>query len=65
MSHVLQRSTTEIYEQLNRAAHALDAGTRYPGMSYEEGVHDALSWVIGSHDDEPLPDDDRDEKEDV
>ena len=32
------------------------AGTRYPGMSYEEGVRDALEWIVGDRDEAPLAD---------
>jgi hypothetical protein len=25
----------------------MDAGSHYPGMSYEEGVQDAIQWLQG------------------
>jgi len=27
--------------------------TRYPGMSYEEGVRDAIDWLLGDSDEAP------------
>lgn len=27
--------------------------SRYPGMTYEEGVRNALEWVLGDSDDDP------------
>ena len=30
--------------------------TRYPGMSYEQGVDAAIRWVVGLSNDHPLED---------
>ena len=54
----IARTEAEIDEQLNRAAEAVDDGTRFPGASYEEGVMDAMSWILGQDDTAPLPNDD-------
>lgn len=35
---------------------AMDEGTRWPGMTYEQGVAEALRWVIGQNDKNPLTD---------
>jgi len=53
---MLKRTKSEIEEQLNKALDALDTGSKYPGMSYEEGVSAALDWVIGNIDDRPMDD---------
>lgn len=54
----LDRSEEEIDEQLNRAAEAADAGqSKWPGMTYEQGVDNALRWVTGQTDDLPMEDD--------
>jgi len=45
----------EIEDQRNEAAAvAAEEGTRVPGMSYEEGVRDALAWVMGDSDEPPM-----------
>lgn len=45
------RSEDEVDEQMNKASEGIDAGSAYPGMSYEEGVHQALGWVTGQYPD--------------
>lgn len=51
------RTSTEINEQMNRAQDQVDQGSStVPGMSYEEGVVYALSWVTGDSDDLPMED---------
>jgi hypothetical protein len=32
---------------LNEAAKQLEEGTRWPGMSYEEGVRAGIEWALG------------------
>lgn len=51
------RTTAEIEIQIGLARDSFEEGSRYPGMSYEQGVEDALMWVIGQSDDEPMVDD--------
>jgi hypothetical protein len=50
------RPQDEIDSVLNWAAHGMDEGTGFPGMSYEEGVHAALTWVTGLSDENPKGD---------
>jgi hypothetical protein len=52
----LSRSDDEVNEQLNLAAEGMDKGTRWAGMSYEQGVDAALHWVLGHSDDKPMAD---------
>lgn len=53
----LDRSVEEIDEVLNAAATNIDAGERqWPGMSYDHGVQDALEWVLGRSDANPMLD---------
>ena len=47
------RSKTEIYEVCEWAMKGIEDGTRYPGMSYEEGVKAALDWVTEDTDERP------------
>ncbi len=54
----------QIDEQMNRAADASEYGTAVPGASYEEGVGNALRWVIGDWSEEPIEKVDRDEDAD-
>lgn len=34
-----------------------EGGSRFPGMTYEEGVQAALQWVIGDTEEHPYPED--------
>lgn len=51
-----KRTKAEIERVLNKAMQAFDEGTYYPGMSYEQGILDALAWITGESEDEPLED---------
>ena len=45
----------EINDVQNRAFEAIDMGeTKFPGMTYEQGVYAAICWLRGNYDDEPL-----------
>lgn len=48
------RSDDEVNEQLNEALAGADKGSKWPGMSYEQGVEAALLWVTGESDDKPM-----------
>lgn len=37
----------QIEELLNDAVEQNDNGSKYPGMSYEDGIIAALSWILG------------------
>ncbi|HJA79971.1 MAG TPA: hypothetical protein H9784_10485 [Candidatus Desulfovibrio intestinavium] len=47
------RSDREIARVENWAVESIDEGTRYPGMSYEQGVVDTLMWLRGDSDSAP------------
>lgn len=49
-------SDSQIEEQMHIATEAMDEGSNYPGMSFEEGVEAALMWVLGIIDTPPLED---------
>lgn len=50
-----KRSTEEIDNVVNDAWDSINEGSsRYPGMSYEEGVRAALDWVTGETDENPF-----------
>lgn len=51
------RETKEVEEVRDTALLSTSEGTtRYPGMTYEEGVEAALSWVLDDRDTNPLED---------
>lgn len=53
------RMDDEINEQRNRAMNVANAvGTKFRGMTYEQGVDDALAWVTEDDTDKPLNDED-------
>lgn len=51
------RSADEIDDVLNRCADQENAGgSAWPGMTYEQGVSNALRWAVGHTDDNPMED---------
>ncbi len=49
----IARSDDEIARVENWAVEGVDEGTRYPGMSYEQGIVDVLQWLSGDSDHAP------------
>lgn len=47
------RTQEEVDQVLNWASEGIDGGSKYPGMSYEEGVRAAVDWLTGFTDDRP------------
>lgn len=43
------RTEEEINHVMNWADEGNNEGTHYAGMSYEEGITDALSWLCGDN----------------
>lgn len=53
----ITRTDEQIDEQINAASEQNEEGTtRWPGMTYEQGVDNALRWVTGQSDDVPMED---------
>lgn len=51
----IARTDAEVNELVDKCADAENNGTtRYPGMTYEQGIRAALEWVTGSQDGHPL-----------
>lgn len=47
----------DIDEVLNQCSDAADSGrSKFPGMSYEQGVEAAIRWLIGDDDSNPMDD---------
>lgn len=47
------RTEKEITRVEDWAIEGIEDGSRYPGMSYEQGVLDALQWLRGDTDNAP------------
>lgn len=57
MPYIVKRSDKEIDRVMNAATEQEDKGeTKWAGMSYEQGVNAALSWILGENDDDPMLD---------
>jgi len=52
--NTIVRTQDEIDKQLNLAVEGIDEGSKYPGMSYEEGIQNMYDWLIGQIDDAPM-----------
>jgi hypothetical protein len=51
------RTSDEVDEVLNAVAVKIDQGrSRFPRMTYEEGVRAAIDWLKGDIDDSPIED---------
>ena len=50
---MIKRTQSEIDEVMNWAGEAFDEGSRFPGMSYEEGIMAAIDWLMGHTEDRP------------
>lgn len=49
----MDRTKEEIYEQIDKASERIENGETYSGMTYEEGIKDALEWITGDVGDDP------------
>ena len=56
MSPPVKRMQEEIDDVLNKAADGIDNGSKWPGMSYEQGVDAAIRWLTGETEDNPMED---------
>lgn len=51
------RSEQEIWDLLNQCSQSENEGaSKYPGMSYEQGIKAAIEWITGNIQDHPLND---------
>jgi len=48
------RTDEEIEDLARRAAERSHQPTRWPGQTYEQGVRDALDWLTGDNDEDPI-----------
>jgi len=50
-------SEQEINEVLNKCSDNIDKSkSKFPGMSYEEGVESAIRWILGDEETNPMDD---------
>lgn len=62
MTYAVARTPDEIDEVLNECVEAEAQGhSRYPGMSYEEGVRAGIEWALGLSEAAPFDSYDEDE----
>ena len=53
----IKRTDKEIDNVLNNASEENSKGsTKWPGGTYEQGVENALMWVLGDRDSNPMED---------
>jgi len=53
----MERPQERIDEILNRCSEQEEeGGSRWPGMTYEQGVSAAIRWMLGETDDDPYED---------
>ncbi|MBO4999566.1 MAG: hypothetical protein J6J25_04360 [Bacteroidales bacterium] len=54
MKKNLVRSYDEVVEQLTKAGDAIETGSLFPDMTYEQGIIDMYNWLVGATEDAPL-----------
>ncbi len=53
---MIVKTDEEIAKLYDEATLALEDGSKYPGMTYEEGIIDAIDWITGELEGNPLED---------
>ena len=56
MSYRIVRTDKEIDDCLNDAAESDSGGSKWPGMTYEQGVCAAIEWMIEQNEHHPMED---------
>lgn len=55
MTPEIKRDQAEIDEQINATDKARDTGrSKYPGQTYEDGVRNAIDWLLGDAEEPPM-----------
>ncbi|MBO7322163.1 MAG: hypothetical protein J6U51_01075 [Bacteroidales bacterium] len=54
-TYEIARSDEQIDELYDKALDALYS-SKFPGMTYEQGIRYTLAWILGESDDNPLDD---------
>ncbi len=50
----MKPTETEMHEQIDAANEAIEQGSKFRGMTYEDGVKAALEWVTGETTTKPM-----------
>ena len=54
---IIKRTQEEIEEVMNAAVEQEEqGGTKWHGMTYEQGIAAALNWILGFSNDNPMQD---------
>jgi hypothetical protein len=54
---IVRPAEDDINDVLNECSEAADSGTsKFPGMTYEQGVEAAIRWMLGDDDTNPMAD---------
>ena len=65
MTYTVTKTPDEIDDVLNECVEAEAKGrSRYPGMTYEEGVRVGIEWALGLADEPPFVNYDKDDEDD-
>ena len=55
MKYEMERSNKEIDDLIDRCAEQTNkGGSKYPGMTYEQGIREALEWITDEGAEDPL-----------
>jgi len=54
MAYTLRIDEREIQDQIDKAWEAGQHWSQWPGMTYEDGVRNALGWVLGNSETGPM-----------
>jgi hypothetical protein len=52
---MIAKTEKQIRDVIDKTWESMDDGSAWPGQNYEEGVRNALSWVLGE-DEDPMVD---------
>lgn len=53
VAYMIVRSTEQINNVRGWALDGINDGSKYPGMSYEQGIEDMVAWLTGDTDENP------------
>lgn len=51
----MDKTEKQLEDLSDKASEIINStGTKYSGMTYEQGIRDTIDWILGNSDDEPL-----------
>lgn len=54
----IQRIDADIDDLLNKCMESEESGSsKYPGMTFEQGIREAIDWITGQTNEPPIEDD--------